>query len=77
MDISYIWLAIGCIIGILIGVFFRFRKKSYDGIFRVDLTNPDKDVFTLELICPIGEIPTKKILVFKVTNTSSQEKPLA
>lgn len=48
-----------------------------DGYFRVDTTNPDKDVFTLELACPIGEIPTKKYILFEVVNTSSQEKPLA
>ena len=77
MDISYIWFAVGCIVGLIIGIFIRIRKKSYDGIFRVDLTNPEKDIFTLELICPIGEIPTKKSLIFKVTNASSQEKPLA
>ena len=77
MDMSYIWFAIGFIVGLSISVLFKIYKTSWDGIFRVDLTNPEKDVFTLELICPIGEIPTKKFLTFKVMNTRSQEKPLA
>jgi len=52
-----------------------FKVFKRDGIFRVDTTNPEKDIFSLELECPIGSIPEKHILIFEVMNTRSQEKP--
>ena len=74
--IAVIILLIIC--GIIFGYILGTGKKlNPDGFFRVDTTNPDKDVFTLELTCPIGEIPTKKYVIFEVTNASSQEKPFA
>lgn len=75
MEVTYIWPIIGLIIGFLIGVLFGRKKKKYDGIFRVDTSNPDKDVFSLELECALGSIPEKKELIFRVANVSSQEKP--
>lgn len=74
----YILIAgVAMLVGIIIGVIISRTKSSYDGIFRVDTTDPDKDVFTLELLCALGEIPNRRYLAFKVVNTSSQEKPLA
>lgn len=73
---SYIWIGLALVCGILIGFLFGRMHKSYDGVFKVNTTNPDKDVFTLELSCPIGEIPKKRQLIFKVNNCS-QEKPFA
>ena len=75
MEMTYIWLIVGLIIGFLLGFLFRRKKKKYDGIFRVDTSNPDKDVFSLELECALGSIPEKKELIFKVVNECSQEKP--
>ena len=46
-----------------------------DGIFHVDTTDPNKDVFSLELSCALGELPEKEYIIFKVQNDSSQEKP--
>ncbi len=57
--------------------YMAFIKNNTNGIFRVDTTNPDKDVFSLEITCPIGELPEKDYIVFKVENDSSQEKPVA
>lgn len=59
----------------------RAAIGDVDGIFHVDTTDPDKDVFSLEVTCALGEIPEKKYLILKVENTSktlitsSQEKP--
>ena len=64
----------GFIFGYILGI---GKKLKPDGFFKVNTTDPDKDVFTLELTCPIGEIPTKEYIIFQVTNTSSQEKPFA
>lgn len=74
MEVTYIWPIVGLIIGFLLGVLFGRKKKKYDGIFRVDTSNPDKDVFSLELECALGSIPEKKELIFKVANECSQEK---
>lgn len=65
---------IGYLIGRLSNLIFR---KNPDGIFHVNTTDPDKDVFTLELLCPLGALPKKKQLIFKIQNEGSQEKPLA
>ena len=81
MEMIYIWpivfslLWIGLIVGFLLGVLFGRKKKKYDGVFRVDTANPEKDIFSLELGCALGSIPEKKELVFKVVNECSQEKP--
>lgn len=74
MEVTYIWPIVGLIIGFLLGVLFGRKKKKYDGVFRVDTSNPDKDVFSLELECALGSIPEKKELIFRVANVSSQEK---
>lgn len=74
MEVGY-WVLLGIGIGLIIGYFIGLKcPQEWDGVFRVDLTNPEKDIFTLELICPLGEIPTKKFLRFKVLNIRSQEK---
>ena len=54
----------------------RSLLKRRDGIFKVNTLNPEKDVFRLEIECPLGAIPTKKHLIFEVVNEASQEKPL-
>lgn len=78
MVTNYILVAgIAMFIGIFMGIILGRVKKSCDGVFKVDTTDPNKDVFTVELWCPIGEIPKRKHLFFFVENTSSQEKPLA
>ena len=74
MEVTYIWPIVGLIVGFLLGVLFGRKKKKYDGIFRVDTSNPEKDVFSLELECALGSIPEKKELIFRVANVSSQEK---
>lgn len=77
MEMMYICLPVCLIVGFVLGVLFGRTKKKYDGIFRVDTTNPEKDIFSLELHCALGSIPEKKELVFEVVNECSQEKPLA
>ena len=72
---TWVLYILGLIIGSLTGFYCgrRSRRTSPDGIFRVDTTNPEKDIFTVELMCPIGSIPTKDVMIFKVENV--QEKP--
>lgn len=77
MEVIYICLPVCLLVGFILGVLFGRTKKKYDGVFRVDTTNPEKDIFSLELHCALGSIPEKRELVFKVANECSQEKPLA
>jgi len=77
MTETYIWLLAGLIAGMIVGYILGKIPQSWDGIFRIDLSDPEKDVFTLEVLCPLGELPTKKFVIFKVMNTRSQEKPFA
>ena len=60
--------------GFWIGYGFGRGKKTYDGVFRVNTHDPDKDIFSLELNCPLGSIPDKKEIIFQVVNECSQEK---
>ena len=68
-------ISLSLFVGYILGYVIAKRNKHYDGIFRVDTSNPDKDVFSLELECALGSIPEKKELIFKVANECSQEKP--
>ena len=74
MEMIYILLPICLIAGFILGVLFGRKKKKYDGVFRVDTANPEKDIFSLELECALGSIPEKKELTFRVVNECSQEK---
>lgn len=53
------------------------KKRRFDGVLKVNTTNPEKDVFSFELNCALGELVRKSTLYFKVENESSQEKPSA
>lgn len=53
------------------------KKKHYDGVFRINTTDPEKDVYSLELNDILGELENRKEIRLKVVNEGSQEKPLA
>lgn len=53
------------------------KEKHYDGVFRINTSNPEKDVYSLELNNILGDLQNKKELRLKIVNESSQEKPLA
>lgn len=55
------------VVGFLIGYFLSGKKKkNYDGAMVVDTHDYNKDVFTLELAIPVGEILNRDELVLKV-----------
>lgn len=54
-----------------------FLKDATIGTLTVNTTDPEKEVFSLNLDCALGELTTREYIVFKVENTSSQEKPVA
>ena len=65
-------LAIGYILGILVSSIMQARKKP-DGIFRVNLTDPMKDTFRLEISRPLEGIQNCKSLYFIVVNDATDE----
>lgn len=55
-------------IGFLIGYIFAARKmtKNPDGVFMVNLDDPDEEVFKLRIDLAVEEIPNTKYMIFKV-----------
>lgn len=64
---TYIIFFAGIIVGALstrtIAIYMR---KKPDGKFCINLSNPDKDVYSLELDTPLSEVPKKNTLVLSV-----------
>lgn len=52
-------------------------KKFQAGNLVVDVSDPLKDILSIELTCAIAEILEQDELYFKVVHRRSQEKPLA
>lgn len=78
-------LAVSLVIFVALRISFRlgvykaykvFLKDATVGRLIVNTTDPDKDVFALDLDCALGELPEREYIVFKVDNKSSQEKPV-
>lgn len=64
----YWWFIGGFFLGLLIeSVIIRIKKK--DGTLRIDTTNPEKDIYRLE-IDNLDVIPKKKQLVLRVDSNS-------
>ena len=65
------------VIDIVISIKYIKMKKHYDGVFRINTTDPEKDVYSLELNNILGDLENRKEIRLKVVNEGSQEKPLA
>ena len=65
------------IIDIVLDIIVIMKKKHYDGVFRINTTDPEKDVYSLELNSFLGDLENRKEIRLKVVNEGSQEKPLA
>lgn len=64
-------------IGVCIGIYIdrissakRLEKKTNAGIFHINTTDPNKDVIQIELSIPIGDLISKKEVVFIVEDES-------
>ena len=81
MDDLTLFIGIGLLVFLAIIVLatliYRHEQKHYDGVFRINTTDPDKDVYSLELNDILGELENRKEIRLKVVNEGSQEKPLA
>lgn len=68
--------AIVCAILILIAGFIlgmiharNIMTKKPDGIFYLDLMNPNEETMRLQIDIPIEEIPHQKYLIFRIQKT--------
>ena len=79
MDIGLILLGVlvALVTDIVLDIIVIMKKKHYDGVFRINTTDPEKDVYSLELNNILGELENRKEIRLKVVNEGSQEKPLA
>ena len=64
------------IVSLCLGVTLaKLMKPRKDGFFLIDTSNPEKDVYTLEIHTPFPELPNKKYitLAIKRYNPPSQD----
>lgn len=59
--------AIDTFLGLLLGISTNnYKKAGADGIMHVDATNPEKDVYSLELNDDPAKLAEKKTITFRV-----------
>lgn len=58
--------AVDTFLGVLLGI--SSAKYKGDGTMSVDGSDPEKDIYSLELNGPIEELGNKKTITFKVKN---------
>ena len=70
-------------IGVCIGIYIDrissakgLEKKTNAGVFHINTTDPNKDLIQIELSIPIGDLITKKEVVFEVMDESQEIQPL-
>jgi len=58
--------AVDAFLGVLLGI----SKSNYegDGTLTVNSTDPNKDLYNLDLNIPVDELPSRKEITFKVVN---------
>lgn len=59
-------LLIGCTIGMLAAYLTWTFFKIPDGYFFVNLTNPEDEMFKMQIDIPLEQVPDAKYLIFKV-----------
>lgn len=66
----YLWLVVGIIVGIIVTLVFSaiFRRvRTACGILKIDRSNPEKDVYRLD-IGDLDKLSNKKRVVLTVDN---------
>lgn len=64
----YVWISVGVLIGsVLSNIIFYYRASS--GIFRIDHSDPEKDVYRFE-IGDLDELDKKKRLILKIDHNA-------
>ena len=66
MQLTILAWVLGILCLILSGVIFSLIRRKEDGAIVINKTDPMKDMYTLELYIPFGELDKKKKVIFKV-----------
>ena len=66
-------IAVGLICGGLTSLIFHFTEKS-QGVFRINTTDPNKDVYRIEFDIPLAAISTYKTIRLKVVDDSESRE---
>ena len=65
-----IFYILAAIVGILFGIVMGIRlmkKREIHGIMRVNLDNPAKELYSLELFCDLDRIPEYKTILLTIS----------
>ena len=67
MDMTFIFLVIGWLIALIMGVVnYKRSQRKPDGAIVVNTDDPEKDTYTLELYIPFGELDAREDVKFKI-----------
>lgn len=61
------------VLGVIFGFVFKAllsRHREMSGIMHIDQSDPEKDIYALEVTVPMDDLPKKKVLYFKVDTSS-------
>lgn len=66
--VAWLFVIIALFVGFGIGLipYILSNRHELDGYMVINDSDPDKDVYTLEMMIPFGEIPNRKRLTFGV-----------
>lgn len=69
MDLTIIGYFVCTFIGILAGAYITLMKP--DGELKIDMTDPNKDKYSLEFHTPLDDVPKKGRVIFKVVTITT------
>lgn len=70
--ITFIALIVGIIIGLV--PYILSNRNELDGYMVINDSDPNKDVYTLEMMIPFGEIPNKNRLILGVIKDGEKRR---
>lgn len=62
----YIWIAVGVIIGSIVSNILFLITTRASGILKIDQTNPEKDLYSIEILDDLDKLPRKRRIVLKI-----------
>ena len=67
MDMTFIFLVIGWLTALIMGIVnYKHSQRKPDGAIVINMDDPEKDTYTLELYIPFGELDTRGDVTFRI-----------
>ena len=70
---TIVTILIGLICGILTGIIIHITEKT-QGVFLVNTTDPNKDVYRIEFTIPLGAITKHRVIHLRVIDESKSRE---